>query len=369
MSLKVVDLPIEKPKQWTRVSSNLVLHVASGIYYVRKKKAGKGELFQTTGQTNKKAAEGRALELISEWVAGTKKVGAERFISDVCDEIEEVLKKEFENGDRSKATADHDKAYLPIIRKYFGIHRASEIDETFWDEWVRTVGRSSGRTLGDIAKYLSKVLTFSYQRKYINRKPQIKNPDKPKKNGAIYENADIENFIAHACPLLQDLIVVAAECGLRPHETAGLRWDWLTFEKDCVIISIPDEFEKRRQGRSLKTSPNVTECLRRRLKSRVGPYVFPAPKSTQKPISRFYLGKLWRKMLADAKITQGIKFHWFRHSFFSKALLEAKLPLAEVAQYGGNSPSILMKRYLQNDPNRTQNVSTAVRLNLSVKKV
>lgn len=368
MSLEVVQLPIKKKKIWERVSSNLVVHLPSGIYYVRKKQVGRDELFQSTGEKNKRAAETKALEMISDWLNGkTFKRSERKFISEICDELDLCLQKEFENNDRRIRTREHDKTYFRIIKNHFGDRIASDIDEVFWDDWVRSTGRSLNRSLSDIAKYLSKVLTFAFQRKYINRKPEIRNPDKPKKSGMVYENADIEVFLEHADPMLRDLIIIGAECGLRPHENLGLQWEWIQFDKERVIIHIPADFSKTKSPRSLEASPNAAALLRQRFEKRVGPFVFPAPRNTFKSLSKKHMGKIWHAMLKRAGYPSDLKFHWLRHSFFTKTLLDAKLPLAEVSQYGGNSPNILMKRYLQDDPRRTSSVARAI--NLSVKKV
>lgn len=364
MKLELVPEPEEQIKKWIKISDNLLLHVVSGFYYVRKKKAGKGELFKSTGLKTKGKAQTKADDMVGDWM-GTKAVSRRpKTISEVCDELSEVLKKEFENGDRRKRTHDKDRTYIPIIERHFGDVLVSEVDEEFWASWVRISGKGLGRTLGDIAKYLSKVLTFAYQRKYISRKSQIINPDKPKKSGMIYENSDIEKFINHADPLLRDMIIIGAECGLRPHENRGLNWDWIEFSDECVIIRIPGEFAKTGTGRSLEASPNASQCLRKRFLTRKGPYVFPALTDAHKALSDCQFSRLWRTMLKSAEMPAGIKFHWLRHSFFTKALLDAKLPLAEVAQYGGNSPTILMKKYLQDDPARTRGVSRAVSLDL-----
>lgn len=350
---------------WQSIEPGLIRHNPSGIYYVRKFKDGK-RLTATTGTDKLTRARTIRDEMLAEWISG-KAPDRKKRIHQVCDELELVLEKEFANGDRRKRTFDHDKTYLPIIKKYFGNYQASEIDEKFWADWVRDTGRSLNRTLNDIAKYLSKVLTHAYQQKYINRKPSISNPDKQKKIELIYENDEIERFIDNAEPDLKDLILIGAECGLRPHENHGLKWEWISFERNRVIITIPESYSKTKKARSLEASENAAVCLRRRYLKQVGPYVFPSPKDPLKPISSSHLRKLWGRMKKNAGITAKIKFHWLRHSFFTKALLDAQEPIQKVAEYGGNSPAILMDRYLKNDPARTRSVAGAVKLNIGEK--
>src|SRR5205085_983523 len=184
MNAEILELPIKKKKIWQRVGSNLVLHTVSGVYYVRKKRQGKGELFKSTGLMTKKAAQTMADEMVSEWIGGKLKLTRSKNVTEVCDEVEVVLRKKHENKDRARSTFyEHDLIYLPILKKYFGSLGIDEIDEKSWDDWVRTTGKSLSRNLNDIAKYLSIILTYAHRSKYINRKPMIYSPDKKKKSG------------------------------------------------------------------------------------------------------------------------------------------------------------------------------------------
>jgi integrase len=179
----------------------------------------------------------------------------------------------------------------------------------------------------------------------------------------VYEESDIMRFIEAAEPMLADLIVVAAETGMRPHETRELRWIWICLTGDRAIITLPAEFTKTAKERQIEASENVTVVLRRR-KNKTQ-FVFPLPSDPLKPISDVFLSRMWRKMLINAAMPEGLKFHWLRHTFFTKALIESKLPLAMVADYGGNSPTILFDRYLKTDANKTRVCAGVVRLNLT----
>lgn len=358
---------VEKKKLWEKAGPSLFINIESGIYYVRKFNKKQGVLFESLRTNKKGLARTRADLRIADWLKGGKSASKERTISDLCDELEKLLEKDFENGDRRLGTRKNDATYFRVIRAHFGDDSADQIDEDYWDTWVRTKGRRLNRSLSDIAKYLSKVLTYGYSKGYLRRKPKIKNPDKAKKTGLIYENSDIERFLDYADPLLRDLIILGAECGLRPHENRGLRWEWVEMTEESVFLHLPATFTKTKKPRSIVVSSNSAEILKRRYKERVGPFVYPAPKDDNKPVRREYVAKLWRKMLKKSGSMQGIKFHWLRHSFFTRALLDAKLPIAEVSQYGGNSVRILTERYLQDDPNRTRDVSKAVQLNLGNK--
>ncbi len=371
MSAKVLRLAKAKAKVWERVSDSLVLHNPSGTYYARKFKAGRGAFFKSTGEKRKGRAQSIADQMLSEWMGGTRLATRRYRIDELCDQLDAVLEAEFmerdEAGNRTRRarTRDKDGTCLPIIKDLFGEHWADEIDELFWQDWVRTHGRKLNRRLGDIGKYLSKVLTFAYERKVINRKPKIENPDPPAKAPQTYSIKDIRLFLEHSDAVLHDLIVVGAECGVRPHENCGLQWDWIEISKKSVVVKFPMTFTKTRKAREIALSDSAANVIRRRYKARgTGPYVFPSPFDPFKPLSDVQRSRLWRRMLVRAGARPGLKFHWLRHTFFSHALLESGKSLPMVAAYGGNSPKILFDRYMAKDAERTREVAGALTLGL-----
>jgi integrase len=86
------------------------------------------------------------------------------------------------------------------------------------------------------------------------------------------------------------------------------------------------------------------------------------PTDPLRPQTKVYQNRAWRKALSDAKITRGIWFYWLRHTFYTTALLEAKLPIQHVSEYGGTSIPTLQRVYLHSDAGRTKSVSGAVRI-------
>jgi integrase len=360
MNAQIIQIVPKKEKTWVKASQNMVLHRPTGIYYVRKYRAGKGELFKSTGETRKGRAQTLADEMQAQWLGG-KRLGGRRYpIGELCDLLEDRLS---EDPERRRKTRQHDKTYLPIIRDLFGEEWADEIDEAFWDAWVRRTGRGMNRTLGDVAKYLSKVLTFAFEQKIINRKPRIKNPDAAPKSPPVYTIEQIQGFLEHADSELKDLLIVATECGIRPHENRELRWDWI---EDCKIVRFPETFTKTKKAREIVLSPGVQKLLTHRLARRQGPFVFSAPKNPHQPLSECQLSRMWRRMLGRAGIStedrKGPKFHWVRHTFGSIQLLEAGQPLPKVALYMGNSPKVLFDRYMAKDAQRSAEVSQVINL-------
>lgn len=372
--------PIQpKKKIWEDVKGvpYLKLNTESGVYFVRKYKAGKGELFRSTGQKTKMAAVTAADEMIAEWLGGKQLAsGRKKTISTIVDELDEELELEFKNGDRRAKTRAHDKDYLPLIKKLFGEHTPDQVDEEFWQDWIRHTGKRMRReTFFDLAKYLSKTLTFAYRKKYIVRKPQIRNPDKPKRTGRVYADDEVASIVSHADEALLLQIALGYECGLRVTEVRAMEKSMiLDWEEGCAVVSLPEWFVKA-NARTIRLSPRASQLLKAWIeKDQTGSrFVFP---SKERPLERaeteVYQNRRWRKAVQAANatrikegkpaITGRIWFRYLRQSFYDKAILQLGLPIQQVGAYGGTSIRTLQKHYLIPDHRRTAIVSTAVQL-------
>lgn len=368
---RALGLDIEDDRTWVRVSDNLVLHKPSGVYYARKSKAGKGRFFKSTGITQKGRAQSMADEMIAQWIGGKRHAtGRIQRVSEAVDRLLIELEQELFNGDRKPKTWEQDKVYFKMIKSLFGDLYLDEIDETWWDNWVRTEGRRLNRTLFDLAKKLSKLLTYAWMNKWIMRKPKIRNPDQKKRLGTphIYSQDEIQR-IAEKCDLeLQTQLALASNCGNRTGEVRTLEWsmiEWKTVNKKRVaIVTFPiDKAGARRgEGRQFMTNPFVSEYLSRwkqqqAVKSR---FVFPRPTDPNKPQTEVYQNRKWRKAVKASGIKGRAWFYDLRHTFYTTALLDAREPVQHVSEYGGTSIRTLQKRYLKSDATKTASVSKAV---------
>lgn len=377
MSAKIIPIGVKKKSLWQDVAGipYLKLNTDSGVYYVRKFKAGKGRLFKSTGQTKKGVALTSADQMISDWIGGKiKAVGRRKTISEIIDELQLHLAAEFENKVRRAFTRKCDKSELKATRKYFGEQFADEIDEEFWEDWVKFTGRKLRRkTLKNYSKYLSKVLTFAYRRKYIQRKPVIKDPDSKGKTGRIYTDDEITDIVAMADPTTLSQIILGYESGLRVFEVRCLRKDWVVFKApDAALLTLPEDFVKA-NARTLQLSPGASKSVYDIIKADKSgnPYVYrSAYYETQGCQSSSAQHRRWHKAINRANeqrlkagkdpIIGKTAIRYLRHSFYNKALLELGLPIQQVSAYGGTSIQTLQKRYLLNDPNQTIGISKAI---------
>lgn len=354
---KVIQIQ-KKSRTWRKVGPNLFLHIPSGTYYIRKWKAGRA-LYKSTGQTTKMRAMAVAEEMLVEWL-GLKSTGRRVRVREVCQEFERELGRRANAGERRASTRAKDKWYLPRISSLFGGYFIDQIDEDLVETWLTGEGRELGISLFDVVKYLSALLKFAHRRKLINRKPSLSMP-KTKSVRRRYTDEELESFRVHSDGDLRDLIVLISENPMRPWEVKHLRWDQIDLGKSEVVISLKVEHKKNKRSRSFVVSEAGANLLRKRKKDSRSEYVFPAPADPKRPVSDVRVGRWWRAMLDRAGLPSSYRFHWLRHTFYSRAILEAGISADQVGQAGGTSPQTLSRNYLMQTLEETKRVTSAVK--------
>jgi integrase len=336
------------------------------MFYVRKFRAGKGELFRSTGEKRRVRAQTIADKMMSDWLGHRQTTGRRLKIADACEELLEVLEQEFMNGDRRKRTFDHDKTYAAVLTKLFGDIYVDEFDEDFWDGWVRNTGKKLDRKLGDISKYVSKLLTYCHRKGRIVRKPKIKNPDVQLRRGRVFNPEEIAALFAKADIDLKLQIVLGFENGMRPGEVRGLQWDMVEWGPGWAVLKLPiwlvKTGPKYGHGREIQISERAYTLLRERFKApgRNPKFVFPAPKEPFKGESDVHQARRFKRACKAAGIIGPARQYDLRHSFYTISLLEKRMPIQLVSEFGGTAIGTLQRHYLHGDAKRTATMASAV---------
>ena len=153
------------------------------------------------------------------------------------------------------------------MKHHFGHYYLEEITEEFLQDWVQDKGRKLNKTLFDLFKYLSKTLTFAYRKKWIMRKPLVKNPDQRKRKGKprVYTQKEIA-AIAKKCDLeMLTQLALGADCGNRTIEVRTLEISWIKFVKEngerVAIITFPEDKAGAHKGEGREFSDKCESCL------------------------------------------------------------------------------------------------------------
>jgi integrase len=335
----------------------------TGVYYIRKFKAGKGEIVRSTGERTLSKAKTVGERMLAEFIAGPAEAPkTRRNVEDACRELAAALEADYRNGDRRERTWHHDITYLDYLTEHMGSVLLDEINEAWWADWVRTVGKRQKRRLFDVAKYLSKVLTYSHRRGWIPRKPAILNPDKAVRAGRVLSPEEVSKICNVADPRLIVQITLAYECGMRTSEILKLEWKDLEITPDRVTAHLREEKVKA-NPRSIELSPNAAAMIRGLAREGgTRGWVFSSVVMPQRHERDAVLTRRWRRSCRRAGIQGRVRFYDLRHSFFTRALLEKELPVQQVSLYGGTSMAMLQKVYLHGAPERTRSVSLAVEI-------
>lgn len=372
----------------------------SGVLYVRKTIKGRGTLFKSTGERKIMAAREKAREMIDEFRGRKPGLRPERIrIRELCELALEDCLKQTQTLDeegfplrRMSTYMNNDKAHLRgplkkgikrkkgmrkegVIRELFGDFYADEIDEQFWKTWVKRKGRGLGRKLNDIAKYLSLVLSFAFDEKYIARKPEFFNPDKHKKKATKYTDDQVLLFFNKAEPTLKDLIIIRAENPLRGHETAEVHWTMVRILNQSegppvVEFVLPESFVKA-NARTVRLTRNAAAVVVRRWHEMMAlppddrsPYVFPAPRNPKKPLNRVQVNRMWRRMKKAVGVAPEVQMHfnWFRHNVYNRLRKIHGVDISSVSQVGGTSIRTLQKHYDLEEEESTIRVANAINL-------
>ncbi len=371
-------------KHWESVPGHPYLrrHRASGIIHIRFFKAGRGRLEKTTGETAIGKANTKSLELIAEFLGDKPRLKRGRAtVARVLDELLVALDHDFEIGERRLRTHENDHVSIPLLKRHFGKLYLDELDEDWWDTWARQYqrqvlkvkmkGEDPGRTtLFDVAKYLSKLCTFAVRKKYITRRPRFRNPDpaQAQTKPHVFSDEELEKIRKNMPARVLLAFVLGQECCFRISEAMCLEWTMVRFEPDekgneVAIINLPASLVKTGsttgEGREVEVSDLACKLLREAHAKNAGasPFVFPSPSDPNEPRSRMSMWRAWTKAKKLAGITEkGRWFHHLRATFYTKKLLDERIDIASVSEYGGTSISTLQKRYLQADAKRTRHV-------------
>lgn len=139
---------------------------------------------------------------------------------------------------------------------------------------------------------------------------------------------------------LKDAIQIALNTGMRKGEILGLRWNWIDFDEDLILL--PQTNTKSQESRKVPMNLIVRKILlERKLMSGGSSFVFPNEES--KTGHLYWLNRSFKTACKKAQI-EGLRFHDLRHTAATR-LVESGIPLHAVAKLLGHSTVKITERY------------------------
>lgn len=347
--------------RFIKIEVHLWMDTKTGTYFVRKsfKREHLNELNLSTGQKTLGKARTRASVMIAEHLAsGGRATG--RNSKRMYEVIEEILRVEMPR--KRKTTQDQYKRFLTELKDEWGRSDLNSITLSEFDDWLIDFrSRKPNRTtFMDYAKYMNKIFSFAYQRRYVSHKIVFRSPDEAAEEGRVYTRDEVTSVYDHMGEELRDQFTLSLECFMRLREVLKLTWERVDLKTGAITLRKQDvkTGSKTGKGRTFIMSPHALERLQARYAARTSDvWVFPSP-TGKGPVNQNK--KAWATAKKRAGIRGVAKWHALRHTALTWALLDQKANPLMVSEYAGVSIATIQKVYLHSTAEKTAEVSTAV---------
>ena len=225
---------------------------------------------------------------------------------------------------------------------WFGMYNPDKIDDNLWKKYANERrDEVPGCSLLNARKYLWKVQNWAFDKGIVKKKFIPTDFEAGRKSpGVIVTRAQLDKIQKYLPLDYKDLSEIAFEMAFRIGELKNLEWDRVNFKTDEIILEA--KHTKTRRGRKPVMTAKVKEILSRRLKDSKGPYVFPMPTDSNRPLHN--KDAPWQL----AKKSAGIKcrFHDLRHTWLTSAF-KASNRYAEICEYAGLSLDEALDTYVK----------------------
>jgi integrase/recombinase XerD len=139
------------------------------------------------------------------------------------------------------------------------------------------------------------------------------------------------------------IFLLMLRCGLRVSEVSNLKWESVDFEGGTLRI----DNSKGQVDRIVYLSPDLEATLGQWAAGhREGPFLFPTPRDTQRPLSTHHIYHLMVGYLSAAGISHHYSPHCLRHTFATQ-MLNAGIRLEVLKELMGHRSLDMTLRYTE----------------------
>lgn len=265
---------------------------------------------------------------------------------------------------KRKGTQDMHRIYLSELREEIGAYDLETFRKVQFLKWLNgfKLKKESRSTFNDYSKFMNIISNYAYQNKYISHLIKYPATDAEKDAiGRVYKHNELKALWAFMDDSLRPAFILSLECYMRLREVLHLEWDRVDLVNKKLTLRKQDVKTGSRcgKGRVVPLSPNAFEYLSELKKRATTKWVFPNPQGTGPQNEN---RRTWKNAKNAAKIRGRARWHDLRHTALSMAVMEKKIPLAELSKVAGVSIRTLEKVYLHAEVEHLREVTQAINI-------
>lgn len=202
----------------------------------------------------------------------------------------------------------------------------------------------SDSTINRKLSALSKMLTFSYERGYISRKPKIERKKEPQNRIRYFDEVEerilLDTFNHFGLHDMADFCIVAIDTGMRVGEIMRIE------DRDVANGLVSVWRTKNGKARSIPMTKRVAEVLERRFKEERRRQNTIGNVKAFEGWNHSKIRTLWEKARRHMKMMGDPQFvpHVMRHTFCSR-LVQRGVDIVTVSKLAGHSSIVVTMRY------------------------
>jgi len=209
------------------------------------------------------------------------------------------------------------------------------------DQYISSVFSNSKYAASMYYRTLKAAFNKAVVWNYIEVNPfsKIKTPKTPSSLPVYISEAELIQILDKVeSQLHKDIFTTAYYTGTRLNELLNMKWDWIDFNQNLIIIKNSDQFlTKTKQERVIPIHPKVDQILKSRFpfsKEKANHFVFHRVPGVK--LNGEFISKQFKKAARQAKLNPKVHFHTLRHSFAS-ALVQRKVDIYTVQKLLGHN--------------------------------
>lgn len=351
--------------------NNLYRHPGTQVIYYRKYANG-AEVMRSCRTTSLEEAKKVAETIAFKTIKSRPKTNQRKSALELYDLW--VTRKESLN--KSANTITSIKASRNFFEEYLEIMMPQEITAEWWESTFipetkflrfksilnadgtrirQKLKRKGARKFENDWKWMSSFMKQLAADGIIASQPKLINPDPEREVGKVYTDEEVQTLIGMA--QTEDLklaIEMAVTMGMRRLEIFALRSDRVDVAAGIIRLKATDT--KTRKARSFAISPSTKDRILAR--AQAGVWVFPTAADQNRSVHKDGYMTAWRNL----KLITGIdgRFHFFRHTFLTKAFRAKGSNAALICFYAGLSLEVAQQVYLHFTEDDTKHVAELV---------